>query len=189
MNGQIAEEGDSASLMSLGEPGSTLRDRIEAFLAAHTTLTLATVGPEGEPAAAAVFYAHDGRLNLYFLSEERTQHGQNLLRCPAVAGTIQADGQDWRALWGLQLRGRAELVPAAELAHAMAVYGRKYAFVALLPGLAGPAATGDNLHAMLATSLARARFWVFRPAWVRLIDNRVRFGFKEEMTLAGEDVA
>ena len=28
--------------------------------------------------------------------------------------------------------------------------------------------------------LAQARFWVLRPKWIRLIDNTVRFGFKEE---------
>ena len=85
-----------------------LRARLTAFLAQHTTLTLATVGPDDLPAAAAVFYAHDADLNLYFLSEEETQHGKNLLaaakRRHNVAGTIQADGQEWRAIRGVQVR-------------------------------------------------------------------------------------
>lgn len=153
-----------------------LRARITTFLAEHTTVTLATVGTDGAPAAAAVFYAHDADLNLYFLSEERTQHGQNLLATPEVAGAIQADGQDWHAIRGLQLRGRATLATGMELAHAAAVYGRKYAFVAaLLAGGQGPG--------VLAGPLARARFWVLRPTWIRFIDNTVRFGFKEELVL------
>lgn len=153
-----------------------LRARIAAFLAEHTTATLTTIGADGAPAAAAVFYAHDAGLNLYFLSEERTQHGQNLLANPAVAGAIQADGQDWRAIRGLQLRGRAEPISGAALAHAAALYGRKYAFVgALLTGAEGPG--------VLTGPLARARFWVLRPTWFRLIDNTVRFGFKEELIL------
>lgn len=153
-----------------------VRERIAAFLAAHTTLTLATVGPDGAPAAAAVFYAADDNLNLYFLTEERTQHGQNLLADPRVAGTIQADGQDWRTIRGVQVRGAAEWVVGAEIAHAAAIYGRKYAFVAAqLAGQAGPAA--------LTGPLARARFGVLRPSWFRLVDNTVRFGFKEELTL------
>lgn len=140
-------------------------------------MTLATVDHAGAPAAAAVFFAHDQALNLYFLSEERTQHGQNLLRNPVVAATIQADGQDWRAIRGAQLRGAAMLVPAVELPHAMALYGRRFAFVAaLLAGHAGPAA--------LAGPLAQARFWVLRPAWIRLIDNTVRFGHKIEWRAA-----
>lgn len=135
-------------------------------------MTLATMGTDG-PAAAAVFYVHDADLNLYFLSEERTQHGQNLLANPAVAATIQADGQDWRGIRGLQLRGSAALASAPQLPHAAALYGRKYAFVgALLAGSGGPGA--------LVGPLARARFWVLRPHWCRLIDNTVRFGFKEE---------
>lgn len=161
--------------MTENDEGDVLRTRIAAFLAEHTTVTLATAGPAG-PAAAAVFYAHDADLSLYFLSEERTQHGRNLLTQPAAAGAIQADGQDWRSIRGLQLRGQAALVSASELAHAAAVYGRKYAFVgALLTGSQGPTT--------LVGPLARARFWVLRPEWFRLIDNTVRFGFKEELTL------
>ena len=113
---------------------AALHDRIAAFLAAHTTLTLATVGADGAPAAAAVFYAHDARLNLYFLSEERTEHGRNLLADARVAGTIHADGQDWRGIRGLQVRGQARPAAGTELAHAAAVYGRKYSFVAASAG-------------------------------------------------------
>jgi hypothetical protein len=159
-----------------GDPAAALDDNIAAFLAAHTTLTLATVGAEGAPAAAAVFYAHDTRLNLYFLSEERTEHGRNLVADPRVAGTIHADGQDWRGIRGLQVRGQARTVARSELAHAAAVYARKYAFVAgLLSGSGGPG--------VLAGPLARARFWVLRPIWFRLIDNTVKFGFREELVL------
>jgi uncharacterized protein YhbP (UPF0306 family) len=150
-----------------------LRARCAAFLAAHTTLTLATVDPAGAPAAAAVFYAHDALLNLYFLSEEKTQHGQNILANGMVAATIQADGQEWRAIRGLQLRGQAALVPAEQLPHAVAVYGRKFSFVAAL-------LMGDKGPASLTGPLSRARFWQLRPTWLRLVDNTVYFGHKIE---------
>ena len=152
-------------------------ERIARFLAAHTTMTLATIGPDGAPAAAAVFYAHDDALNLYFLSEERTQHGQNMLASPLLAATVQADGQDWRTIRGVQVRGTACLVAPGELAHAAAVYGRKYAFVATL-------LAGSGRPSTLAGPLAKARFWVLRSSWLRLTDNTVRFGFKEEVTFA-----
>jgi uncharacterized protein YhbP (UPF0306 family) len=158
-----------------------LRLRIAGLLGQHTTLTLATLGEDGSPAAAAVFYAHDADLNLYFLSETRTRHGRNLTARPQVAGTIQADGQDWRTICGLQLRGRASLVSASDLAHAATVYGRKFAFVgALLAGGGGPG--------VLSGPLARARFWVLRPTWFRVVDNTVSFGFKEEWNRDGECV-
>jgi hypothetical protein len=153
--------------------GTDARGRIAAFLAAHTTLTLATVGPDGAPAAAAVFYAHDDDLNLYFLSEEKTLHAQNILADPRVAAAIHADGQDWRAIRGVQVRGRAELLAGANALHAAALYGRKFAFVgALLAGAEGPA--------VLSGPLAKARFWRLEPAWFRLIDNTQGFGHKTE---------
>ena len=159
-----------------GLAGAALGDRIAAFLAEHTTLTLATVDAEGAPAAAAVFYAHDAGFNIYFLSEERTEHGRNLLADARVAGTIHADGQDWRGIRGLQVRGQARPAAGTELVRAAAVYGRKFSFVAA--ALAGSGSPG-----VLAGPLARARFWVLQPAWFRLIDNTVRFGFKEEWVL------
>ncbi|MGE5602999.1 MAG: pyridoxamine 5'-phosphate oxidase family protein [Nitrososphaerales archaeon] len=150
--------------------------RIRAFLAQHTTLSLATVSLDGKPAAAAVFYAAGDALDLYFLSEERTEHGQNLLRQGTVAGTIQADGQDWRTIRGLQLRGHARIVNPDELVHATAIYARRFGFVAgLVAGQSGPG--------VLSGPLARARFWILQPTWLRLIDNTVRFGHKEELLL------
>jgi hypothetical protein len=155
-----------------------LSERIAAFLAAHTTMTLATVGPDG-PAAAAVFYAHDDAFSLYFLSEERTEHGRNVLAHPQAAAAIHADGQDWRVIRGLQVRGIVRPVATGSLAHAAAVYGRKYAFVAgLLVASGGPGLLSSG--SMLAGPLAKARFWALQPSWFRLIDNTVRFGFKEE---------
>lgn len=154
------------------------RERIRFFLREHTTLALSTVGADGAPAAAAVFYASDDNLNLYFLSEERTEHGRNMLANPQVAGAIHADGQDWRAIRGIQLKGRAEIAAGSELVRAMKTYAARYAFVAsLLAGQAGPA--------VLTGPLARARFWVLRPSWLRLVDNTVRFGHKEELHLTG----
>jgi uncharacterized protein YhbP (UPF0306 family) len=153
-----------------------IRDRIAEFLSAHTTLTLATVGSDLAPAAAAVFYAHDDDLALYFLSEEKTLHVQNILARPDVAGTIQSDHQDWRSIRGLQLFGRVERVPAQLTPAAAAIYGRKFAFVAaLLAGSGGPA--------VLSGPLTRARFWRLTPMWFRLTDNAVRFGHKEELDM------
>jgi uncharacterized protein len=165
-----------------GEGDQGTRARIAQQLAAHTTLTLATAGKDGVPAAAAVFYACDAGLNLYFLSEVGTEHVLNLAGNPVVAGTIQADGQDWREIRGLQVRGEAMQVAGTEAAHAAATYARKYAFIAaLLSGAGGPG--------VLAGPLARAHFYVLRPRWFRLIDNTVRFGFKEELLLSHADTA
>ncbi len=174
--GRAAGRPEASESESEAKTDAPTLGRIADFLAAHSTLTLATVDAVGLPYATAVFYAHDARFNLYFLSEERTQHGQNLAASSAVAATVQSDGQDWQSIQGLQVRGLATRVPIRELAHAAAVYGRKYAFVgALLASGKGPE--------VLAGPLARARFYVLRPGWLRLTDNTVHFGYKLEIEL------
>ncbi len=155
-----------------------LRRRIADLLAAHTTMTLATIGPDGAPQAAAVFYAHDDDLNLYFLSEPTTRHGRNVAVNPRAAATIQADGQDWQQIYGLQIEGTVALVEGTrELAHAIQVYSARFDF---LTGLLAGTAEGPR---ELIGPLARSRFYVLRPSWIRLIDNRVRFGHKAELWL------
>jgi len=155
-----------------------LRRHIMNLLAAHTTMTLATIGPDGAPQAAAVFYAYDDDFNLYFLSESTTRHGRNVAVNPRAAATIQADGQDWRQICGLQIEGTVALVEGArELAHAIRVYSARFNF---LTGLLTGTTEGPR---ELIGPLARSRFYVLRPSWIRLIDNRVQFGYKEELWL------
>ncbi len=155
-----------------------LRARILAFLAAHTTLSLATRGPDGAPQAAALFYAHDDDLSLYFLSDPATRHARALAADPRVAATIQDDGQAWQEIQGLQIAGTAAPVEgAAALARAAARYAARFDFLAgLLQG------SGEG-PLTLVGPLARSRFYVLRPRWMRLIDNRARFGHKEELVL------
>ena len=92
--------------------------RVKQFLAAHTTLTLATAAPNGGPQAAALFYAHEDDFGLIFISEKKARHSVNITRNPQVAVTIQADGQTWQTICGLQLEGTATALagPAARAA-------------------------------------------------------------------------
>lgn len=156
-----------------------MKDRVQAFLAEHNCMTLATVGPDGAPQAAAVFYAADEGFNLYFLSSPTSRHSQNLARQPAVAATIQADGQAWQSIRGLQIEGTAcQVEDVRELAHAAHVYAGRFEF---LKGLLGVADAGGP--AVLRGPVASSRFYVLRPTWLRLIDNTRGFGQKEELEL------
>jgi hypothetical protein len=156
-----------------------VKDRLRWFLAAHTCMTLATMGPDGAPQAAAVFFAADEALNLYFLSSPSSRHSQNLTREPRVAATVHADGQAWQTIRGLQIEGTAHQVEVVgELAHAARVYAGRFEF---LKGLLG--ASDANVPLVLRGPVASSRFYVLRPAWIRLIDNTQGFGHKEELDL------
>ncbi len=159
---------------------ATFEQRIEQFLRQHTTLTLATWTPDG-PQAAPLFYAHawgnadadDGILRIFFISNPASNHCLALAEQPNVAAAIYQDGQDWRQIRGLQIEGEARLAqPGPDEAQARAAYLAKFPFVA----------TADDLDGAfdLAGPLTRSSFYVIEANWVRLIDNTLGFGHREE---------
>jgi uncharacterized protein YhbP (UPF0306 family) len=149
----------------------SLRERVLEQLAEHHVLTLATAGPEG-PWAAAVFYAHDG-LTLYFLSSPNSRHSLNIADGAEVAATIQRDYDDWPGIHGLQLCGRAEPVPANDVAIVRERYGKRFPVV----GLAARA------PAAIVRALDRIRWYALYPRSIWVVDNRLGFGHREQLDL------
>ena len=145
-----------------------LRARILGMLDSHSTATLATAGPEG-PWAAAVFYASDVALNLYFVTDPKTRHGRNLSAGGRVAAAIHAEVKDWSEIRGLQLEGVAQPLGEPERAAALEVYLSKF------PGIRHESA--------LLQRLAAIALWRLAPSLIRVIDNRERFGWKQELRL------
>ena len=141
------------------------RNRIIAFLEAHNTLTLATES-NSIPFACSLFYVND-QLDLYFISETKTRHALNIEKNLAVGVTISADHRDWLTIQGIQLDGTCELLGAVQTVRPLALYVKKFPFVATL-----------------GTAMAKVKFFKITPRWVRLIDNTRGFGFKEEIDLS-----
>ncbi len=146
---------------------SDAKTRIRQFLAAHTTLTLATLAEDGRPQAAPLFFAELEDLSLIFISEPRVRHSQNVARDNRVAASIYADGQEWQSIRGVQLEGTCILLADEAAAEARAVYLAKYPFIA------------ENK--LLLGMLERVSFYKIIPIWIRLIDNSQGFGYKEEV--------
>lgn len=141
---------------------AALRGRIEAYLAAHKVMTVATP----EPWAAAVFYVNDG-FTLYFLSRPASRHCRGLDADPRVAVTVHEDYADWREIKGVQIEGRAEAVAAGELPAVRALYAAKFPF-------AGTAATGP-----IVAALARISWYRVRPRRLCFVDNAQGFGHRD----------
>lgn len=146
-----------------------LEARIKQFLAAHTTLTLATVAEDGRPQAAPLFFAETDDLSLIFISETKVRHSRNIARDRRVAATIYADGQQWQSIRGVQLEGECISLSGAAANHARAIYLAKYPFI-----------KADKL---LAAMMHVVTFYKILPVWLRLIDNSRGFGHKEELRL------
>lgn len=137
-------------------------------LMALPVMSLATTGPSGEPHAAAVYFAAGTANRLYFFSETTSLHVGDLGANPQAAVTIQPLVKGYGEIRGLQLRGRVRPVPPGpEWDAAFALYQAKFPFVN-----------------ELKEEVAQNTLYVFTPAWLRLLDNRRGFGFKEEKDLA-----
>ena len=139
-----------------------------AELLALPVMTLATTGASGEPHAAAVYFAADPANRLYFFSETASQHAHDLDDNPQAAVTIQPLVTGYHEIRGLQLRGKVRPVPQGpEWDAAYALYQAKFPYVN-----------------ELRQEVAQNTLYVFTPGWMRLLDNRRGFGYKEEKSLA-----
>ena len=144
------------------------------FLAAQTTLTLATTNADGSPHACDVFYASDDECAFYFLSDPKTAHIQNLLRAPRVSATVHGASRGWQDIRGAQIVGDAARVDdAVERARAFGLYIAKYAFVRQwLPSV-------ETLGVAIR-HLGVVELYKITPRWFRWIDNTQEFGHKDE---------
>ena len=128
-----------------------------------TTLSLATVDEHGEPWAANVNYAADDALNLYFTSSPGSAHSRHIAARPRVAATAYAPFTAPPQIRGVQLRGEVAPIAPAEFENVWRLFLTRYP------------------EAAQFESRARSeQFYRLTPAWFRLIDNRVHFGFKGE---------
>ncbi len=140
---------------------------VKEFLAAHSTLTLATVNVHGMPQSAPLFFAAQDDGSLVFVSSAKSAHSLNVAATGRAAATVHHETWNWNEIAGVQMEGEVRLIAAGlEREKAWEVYTAKFPFVT-----------------EFESEVSRSEFYRFTPKWVRLIDNRVRFGYKEEIEL------
>jgi uncharacterized protein YhbP (UPF0306 family) len=132
-----------------------------------STLSLATVDPEGRPHAAPVYFVADDDLRLYYFSDEASRHAGDTAASGLAAAAIYPECFGWQEIRGLQLEGAVQAVPAgAHWEKVWELYQAKFPFV------------GE-----LRQVVERNILYAFTPHWLRLVDNRRVFGFKEEWVI------
>ena len=139
------------------------------FLREHQVLTLAVLEADGSPYAAALFYAVDDELRFHVVTDATTRHGKAMVANPSVAGTIQLDRQHWREIRGVQFRGICRQLGTAEQARAWEIYSVRFPFL-------------QQPDAILTREVVNTAMWRIDTTWIRLIDNQIGFGHKEEWT-------
>jgi len=135
-----------------------------SLIAKYSTLTLATTTAGGLPQAAPVFFAAAADGSLVFVSGAESRHSRNIAANGRAAVAMYGDTWSWNEIVGMQMEGSVSAIPAgAERDAAWETYKAKFPFVV------------DFQDEVL-----RSHFYRFTPRWVRVIDNRVRFGHSEE---------
>lgn len=146
----------------------TQRTEVSSFLRKHTTFTIATLDQDAQPQAASLFYVSDDAINLYWISDEKSRHSQNLERSSRIAATIHNETWDWRDIEGLQINGQARrLVAPDAIDRAWMLFRHKFPFAS-----------------EFADRIASSSFYICSPTWIRWINNSKEFGHREEFTLS-----
>lgn len=143
------------------------RKRVDELLNMISTMTLATVDSAGKVHATPLYFAGDENWCLYFFSEPDTRHGINLQQNPKAAVGIYPQVHGWREICGLQMHGVVRVLSRGEQwDKGWRLYQQKFPFAV-----------------QFLAQIKQSKFYAFIPEWVRLIDNRVRFGYKKEWDL------
>lgn len=131
---------------------------IDQFISRNHVMSL-TAYAAGTMWAACVFYSFDvtERRLLYFTGPETT-HGRLAEENPTVVATIAPQERDVAKVQGVQLSGRSTMLHGAEAERARA------RFLASFP----------------AMGAITAPIWALVPGYVKMVDNTVSFGHKEE---------
>ena len=161
-----APEAASKEPTVVGERGTTAANNQGTIedMWSLPAMTLATTGSDGTAHAATVYFAAGEDRTLYFFSARDSQHSQDLHTNANAAATIHPLVEGWQEIRGLQLRGEVREVPPGEnWEKAWGLYLVKFPFAGNLKDV-----------------IARNTLYAFHPTWIRLIDNRRGFGFKEE---------
>jgi PPOX class probable F420-dependent enzyme len=105
-------------------------DEIQAFLGAGHTLQVATIGKDGYPHLAPMWFVLDDG-QVVFRSFTKSQKIVNLQRNPRVTVLVES-GEEYSELRGVMIKGDARLVTDRD--YVLDIYGRLAAKYAMIGG-------------------------------------------------------
>jgi uncharacterized protein YhbP (UPF0306 family) len=154
----------------------SLKRMAQSLIREQSTMTLATAH-EDDAWAAAVYYVYHESV-FYFFSDPLSRHIKEALRSGGAASAIHAQADTWRAIRGIQMSGEIQEVtgPVRSLS-AIRAYLKKFPFTReFFP-------VGVEPNMVEFSKRFKVRLYCFRPRLVYYLDNGIRFGFRETITL------
>lgn len=120
-------------------------------------MTLATIGENGAPRTASLFYAYDAENEAFiFSSSLTTAHGQDMSRSPLVGANIALETMNVGRIEGLQIEGRVCRPEGEEFSRVRMIYLKKFPFA-------------------LAVDL---ELWSLSADFIKMTNNKLGFGKK-----------
>ena len=153
-----------------------LNSLAEALIRDQTTMTLATAR-EDVAWAAPVYYAYF-KSCFYFFSDPTSRHIQESLASDQASSAIHAAASTWQEIRGIQMSGRVSHVPMGLGAiEAVRAYLKKYPFTKDF------FSKDEDLDLGAFSKRFKVKLYRFEPGLIYYLDNGVRFGFRERVTL------
>jgi len=87
----------------------TVIAKITRYLASHLYLRLGTVTADCTPQVHTVGYVSEG-CTAYFVTDGKSRKAENIQKNPAVSYSVDENYNDFMAIQGVQMEGRASLV-------------------------------------------------------------------------------
>ncbi len=153
-----------------------LNDRAGRLASGQTTMTLATA--RSDVAWAAPVYYVFFKSIFYFLSAPESRHIKEALENGRASSVIYASGSTWQEIRGLQMSGSIQPVEGRlEAFQALRVYLKKFPFTK------GFFKKNTSMDPESFWERFGVKLYRFKPSLVYYLDNRIRFAFREEVTL------
>ncbi|MEW5725147.1 MAG: pyridoxamine 5'-phosphate oxidase family protein [Thermodesulfobacteriota bacterium] len=163
-------------------PAEELRRLALELIQQTTTMTLATTDGQGAW-AAPVYYVYYQAV-FYFFSSPDSRHIQEAGLHQAVSAALYPPADSWSDIRGIQMSGKIRLTPYG--LHSMKIiqaYLKKYPFTTEF------FRPGDVLDLGAFAHRFKVRLYGFEPRLVYYLDNKIRFGFRQEVDLVGNQEA
>jgi len=153
-----------------------LKNRAEALIEEQSTMTLATAALH-EAWAAPIYYAYF-KTGFYFFSDPASRHIIESLENGQAAAAIFAASSSWQEIRGIQMTGVVKAVSSGlEAIAAIRAYLKKFPFTRDFFD------SGDSVNLAAFTKRFKVKLYRLNPSLVYYLDNSIRFGFRESVTL------
>jgi len=153
-----------------------LRVLAEYLIQQQTTMTLATAA--GDVAWAAPVYYVFYKSSFYFFSESTSRHIQESMKSGQASAAIYAFASTWKEIRGIQMAGCIRQIPTGlEAIRVLRAYLTRFPFTKEFFD------TGVPLTLEAFAKRFKVRLYKFEPDLIYYLDNQIRFGFRQQITI------